>query len=179
MRHHLPIPARRTELLRRAAGTALTRPGAGAAQTLEDGTTNTALSTFYDQALTPTGYEVPGLTHRDPAGTDSARLSLHAKPDFSRAVLLTVADGKKLEVLRESAEGTGTAVAHEHTQDSAFGGASRSAPRTPASTSSPRRPPARTRRTATAPRSARSGSPRSTSSPRRAGPSCSPSPRTG
>ncbi|MCY0941816.1 hypothetical protein OTB23_10805 [Streptomyces sp. H34-AA3] len=115
-------PTRRTELLRRAAGTALTRPGGGAAQTLEDGTTNTALSTFYDQALVPAGYEVPGLTHRDPAGTDSARLSLHAKPDFSRAVLLTVADGKKLEVLRESAEGTGTSVSHEHTQDSAFGG---------------------------------------------------------
>ncbi|MFD5934379.1 hypothetical protein [Streptomyces sp. NPDC060333] len=113
---------RRGELLRRAAGTALTRPGGGAAQTLEDGTTNTALSTFYDQALTPAGYEVPGLTHRNPAGTDSARLSLHAKPDFSRAVLLSVADGKKLEVLRESAEGVGTSVSHENAQDSAFGG---------------------------------------------------------
>ncbi|MGI5446943.1 hypothetical protein ACQEVM_14440 [Streptomyces sp. CA-243310] len=112
----------RGELLRRAAGTALTRPGGGAAQTLEDGTTNTALSTFYDQALTPTGYEVPGLTHRNAAGTDSARLSLHAKPDFSRAVLLSVADGKKLEVLRESAEGVGTSVSHENAQDSAFGG---------------------------------------------------------
>ncbi|WP_327167286.1 hypothetical protein [Streptomyces subrutilus] len=115
-------PARRTELLRRTAGTALTRPGGGAAQTLEDGTTDTALSTFYEQALTPTGYEVPGLTHRNPAGTDSARLSLHAKPDFSRAVLLTVADGKKLEVLRESAEGAATSAAHENAQDSAFGG---------------------------------------------------------
>ncbi|WP_392896913.1 hypothetical protein [Streptomyces sp. LN699] len=113
---------RRGELLSRAAGTALTRPGGGAAQTLEDGTTDTALSTFYDQALTPAGYEVPGLTHRNAAGTDSARLSLHAKPDFSRAVLLSVADGKKLEVLREGAEGVGTSVSHENAQDSAFGG---------------------------------------------------------
>ncbi|MEU6483646.1 hypothetical protein [Streptomyces sp. NPDC046887] len=117
-----PDAARRAALLRRASTTTLTHPGGGPAQTLEDATTNTALSTFYDQAATLGGYEVPGLTHRNPVGTDSARLSLHAVPDFSGAVLLTVADGMKMEVLRETAEGVSTSVSQENTQDSAFGG---------------------------------------------------------
>ncbi|MFE6281200.1 hypothetical protein [Streptomyces sp. NPDC057877] len=112
----------RRTLLKRARGTALTRPGGAPAQALEDGTTNTALSAFYDQALTTSGYQVPGLTHRGPLGTDSARLALLSKPDFGAAVLLSVADGKKLEVARETAEGVGTSVSQENTQDSALGG---------------------------------------------------------
>ncbi len=112
----------RDRLLRRARATSLTRPGSAPAQALEDGTTNTALSTFYDQALAPVGYRVPGLTHRNPVGTDSAHLALHARPDFGGAELLSVADGQKLEVLRETAEGVSTSVSRDDTQDSALGG---------------------------------------------------------
>ncbi|MET9442317.1 hypothetical protein [Streptomyces sp. NPDC006610] len=112
----------RDRLLHRARTTALTRPGSAPAQALEDGTGNTALSTFYDRALTPAGYQVPGLTHRNPVGTDTASLALHSRPDFSGAVLLSVADGKKLEVLRETAEGVSTSAGQENTQDSALGG---------------------------------------------------------
>ncbi|MEU9579125.1 hypothetical protein AB0D95_17980, partial [Streptomyces chilikensis] len=112
----------RDRLLRRARATTLTRPGSAPAQALEDGTTNTALSTFYDQALAPVGYRVPGLTHRNPVGTDSAHLALHARPDFGGAVLLSVVDGQKLEVLRETAEGVSTSVSQDNTQDSALGG---------------------------------------------------------
>ncbi|MGW0608020.1 hypothetical protein ACWD3O_29420, partial [Streptomyces sp. NPDC002640] len=112
----------RDRLLHRTRATSLTRPGSAPAQALEDGTTNTALSTFYDQALSPVGYRVPGLTHRNPVGTDSAHLALHARPDFGAAVLLSVVDGRKLEVLRETAEGVSTSVSQDNTQDSALGG---------------------------------------------------------
>ncbi|CCB73153.1 membrane protein of unknown function [Streptantibioticus cattleyicolor NRRL 8057 = DSM 46488] len=111
----------RQDVMRHATDTGLTRPGTGAAQTLEDATGNAALTAFWPHTLSGTGYSVPGLAHQHLAGTDTAALTLHSKPDFSRAVLLTVADGMKLEVLRESAEGATTSVSRDNAQDSSIG----------------------------------------------------------
>ncbi|MEU3185087.1 hypothetical protein ABZ707_12925 [Streptomyces sp. NPDC006923] len=107
--------------LRRAEDTALTRPGTGSAQALEDGTTNAALTAFFSEAAADSGYQVAGLTEKNLIGTESARLDLRAKPDFSRALLLTVADGMKMEVLSRVSEGASTSVARENAQDSAIG----------------------------------------------------------
>lgn len=70
------------ELLARARDTSLTRPGTGPAQNLEDGTSNGALSAFYDRTLAPGGYEVPGLTDRGFFGGADGDLRLYSRPDF-------------------------------------------------------------------------------------------------
>ncbi|MFC4508395.1 hypothetical protein [Streptomyces vulcanius] len=101
--------------------TSLTRPDTGPAQALTDGTSRAALTAFFHRALTEDGYEVAGLHHKHPVGTDSATLSLRAKPDFGAARLLAVADGMKMEVLRRAGEGAVTSVSREGVQDSAFG----------------------------------------------------------
>jgi hypothetical protein len=110
------------DIVRRATDTSLTRPGSGSAQTLEDGTGNAFLTTFWDRTVTVTGYSVPGLAEKHLVGTDTAALALYSKPDFGGAVLLSVADGMKLEVLNRVTEGGGTSVARESVQDSAMGG---------------------------------------------------------
>ncbi|MFE5238788.1 MULTISPECIES: lonely Cys domain-containing protein [unclassified Streptomyces] len=105
----------------RARDTGLTRLGTGSAQALEDGESNAALSAYYHQAVTLGGYRVPGLTEKSVVGNESAQLDLYAKPDFSRATLLTVADGKKMEMLRRAGESAATSVGRESVQDSAIG----------------------------------------------------------
>ncbi|MEK8143268.1 hypothetical protein NKH18_17420 [Streptomyces sp. M10(2022)] len=88
---------------------------------MEDSTSNAALSAYYHQAVTADGYRVPGLTEKNVAGNESAQLDLYAKPDFSRARLLTVADGKKMETLRRTGQGTATSAGREGVQDSSMG----------------------------------------------------------
>ncbi|WP_206189325.1 OTU domain-containing protein, partial [Streptomyces prasinus] len=111
-----------TGLLRKTRETGLTRLGTGSAQALEDGTSSTALTAFYPRTTEPDGYQVAGLTEKSLVGTDTGRLTLRSAPDFSRALLLTVADGKKLEVLRRYGENAGTSSAGEHSQTGALGG---------------------------------------------------------
>ncbi|WP_411152363.1 lonely Cys domain-containing protein [Streptomyces sp. A30] len=118
-----PDPATLTKLLRRTRETGLTRLGIGSAQALEDGTSSTAITAFYPRTTEPDGYQVAGLTEKSILGTDTGQLTLRSTPDFSRALLLTVADGKKLEVLRRYGENAGTSSANEHSQTSNLGGA--------------------------------------------------------
>lgn len=106
---------------RRARDTGLTRLGTGSAQALEDATGNAALTAYYHRATTPQGYGVPGLSEKNIAADERAQLDLYAKPDLSRARLLTVADGKKMEVLRRTGVGAAASVGGENTQDSALG----------------------------------------------------------
>ncbi|MER6621185.1 lonely Cys domain-containing protein, partial [Streptomyces sp. NPDC000931] len=117
-----PDAAALTELLRRARETGLTRLGTGSAQALEDGTSSTAVTAFFPRTTEPGGYQVAGLTEKSLLGTDTGQLSLRSAPDFSRALLLTVADGKKLEVLRRYGDNTGTSSSVEHSQSSSLGG---------------------------------------------------------
>ncbi|MEV7784833.1 lonely Cys domain-containing protein [Streptomyces sp. NPDC088106] len=118
-----PDAAVLTELLRRTRETGLTRLGTGSAQALEDGTSSTAVTAFFPRTTEPDGYQVAGLTEKSLVGTDTGQLTLRSAPDFSRALLLTVADGKKLEVLRRYGENAGTSSSVEHSQSSGFGGA--------------------------------------------------------
>ncbi|MFJ8644434.1 hypothetical protein [Streptomyces sp. NPDC093610] len=106
---------------RRARDTGLTRLGTGSAQALEDGTGNAALTAYYHRATTPQGYGIPGLSEKNIVGDERAQLDLYAKPDFSRARLLTVADGKKMEMLRRTGTGAAATVGRENAQDSALG----------------------------------------------------------
>lgn len=111
------------QLLRRAKNTGLTALGTGSAQALEDGTSYMALTAFYPQTLESAGYEVAGLTEKHLLfSTDTGQLALRSTPDFSRALLLTVADGKKLEVLKRYGENASTSSADEHSQSASFGG---------------------------------------------------------
>lgn len=112
-----------TDLLRRTRETGLTRPGTGSAQALEDGISSSAVTAFFPRTTEPDGYQVAGLTEKSLAGTDTGRLTLRSAPDFSRALLLTVVDGKKLEVLRRYGENAGTASSVEHGQSGSLGGA--------------------------------------------------------
>ncbi|MEU5095711.1 lonely Cys domain-containing protein [Streptomyces sp. NPDC020996] len=112
-----------TELLRRTRETGLTRPGTGSAQALEDGTSSMAITAFFPRTTEPAGYQVAGLTEKSLVGTDSGRLTLRSAPDFSRALLLTVADGKKLEVFKRHGDNAGTSSSVEHSQSSGLGGA--------------------------------------------------------
>ncbi|CAG6395288.1 hypothetical protein NMG29_35690 [Streptomyces cocklensis] len=100
------------DLLARAKDTPLTRAGTGPAQSLTDGTSDTALTAFYQQTLTPQGYRVAGLTHRGFFGGVDGSLTLYSRPDFSGARLLAVADGVKFETPKRQAHGSGSAVAH-------------------------------------------------------------------
>ncbi|MGX1267309.1 hypothetical protein RKD18_000503 [Streptomyces phaeoluteigriseus] len=118
-----PDAAALTALLRRTRETGLTRLGTGSAQALEDGTSSTALTSFFPRTTEPDGYQVAGLTEKSLVGTDTGRLTLRSAPDFSRALLLTVADGKKLEVLRRYGENAGTSSSSEHSQSASLGGA--------------------------------------------------------
>ncbi|MDT0402098.1 lonely Cys domain-containing protein [Streptomyces edwardsiae] len=111
-----------TELLRTTRDTGLTRLGTGSAQALEDGTSSTAVTAFFPRTTEPDGYQVAGLTEKSLVGTDTGRLTLRSAPDFSRALLLTVADGKKLEVLRRYGENAGTSSSVEHSQSANVGG---------------------------------------------------------
>ncbi|MFC9160656.1 lonely Cys domain-containing protein [Streptomyces fungicidicus] len=111
-----------TDLLRRTRNTGLTRLGTGSAQALEDGTSSTAVTAFFPRTTEPGGYQVAGLTEKSLVGTDTGQLSLRSAPDFSRALLLTVADGKKLEVLRRYGDNAGTSSSVEHSQSSSVGG---------------------------------------------------------
>ncbi|NUS13919.1 MAG: hypothetical protein HOY69_21360, partial [Streptomyces sp.] len=117
-----PDAATLTALLRTTRTTGLTRLGTGSAQALEDGTSHMAVTAFYPRTLEPEGYRIAGLTEKSFLGTDDGELSLRSTPDFSRALLLTVADGKKLEVLRRHGENAGTSSAGEHTQGGNLGG---------------------------------------------------------
>ncbi|MFI0507666.1 lonely Cys domain-containing protein [Streptomyces albogriseolus] len=110
------------DLLRRTRRTGLTRLGTGSAQALEDGTSSTAVTAFFPRTTEPGGYQVAGLTEKSLVGTDTGQLSLRSAPDFSRALLLTVADGKKLEVLRRYGDNAGTSSSVEHSQSSGVGG---------------------------------------------------------
>ncbi|CAL9330645.1 hypothetical protein SUDANB6_00065 [Streptomyces sp. enrichment culture] len=112
-----------TELLRRTRETGLTRLGTGSAQALEDGTSSMAITAFFPRTTEPDGYRLAGLTEKSFAGSDIGQLILRSAPDFSRALLLTVADGKKLEVLRRYGDNTGTSSSVEHSQSSSLGGA--------------------------------------------------------
>ncbi|CAL9613726.1 hypothetical protein SUDANB58_05693 [Streptomyces sp. enrichment culture] len=112
-----------TELLRRTRETGLTRLGTGSAQALEDGTSSMAVTAFFPRTTEPDGYQVAGLTEKSFVGSDTGQLTLRSAPDFSRALLLTVADGKKLEVLRRYGDNTGTSSSVEHSQSSSLGGA--------------------------------------------------------
>ncbi|MFE7810861.1 lonely Cys domain-containing protein [Streptomyces sp. NPDC057433] len=111
-----------TTLLRRTRETGLTRLGTGSAQALEDGTSTTAVTAFFPRTTEPDGYQVVGLTEKSLVGTDTGRLTLRSTPDFSRALLLTVADGKKLEVLRRYGDNAGTSSSGEHGQAASLGG---------------------------------------------------------
>ncbi|MFE7751312.1 hypothetical protein [Streptomyces sp. NPDC057428] len=96
------------DVLRRAKDTPLTRSGTGAAQSLEDGTSNGALTAFYGQTLTPAGYAVAGLTDRGFLGGADGSLTLYSRPDLSAARLLTVADGMKFEAPEREVHGGGS-----------------------------------------------------------------------
>ncbi|WP_299531703.1 hypothetical protein [uncultured Streptomyces sp.] len=103
----------RPDAARRAGNTGLTRAGTGAAQTMEDGTSHTMLTAWFHRAVTDGGYQLTDLTEKNLIGTESATVHLHAMPDFGGAVLLTVADGEKMEVLRRAGEGISTSQSHD------------------------------------------------------------------
>ncbi|MDX2703889.1 hypothetical protein PV350_13610 [Streptomyces sp. PA03-6a] len=94
-------------MLARAMRTPLTLSGTGAAQSLEDGTSNGALASFYYKTRTPDGYQVAGLTHTGALGGADGSLRLHSKPDLSQARLLHVADGVRFDGTTRSVEGSG------------------------------------------------------------------------
>ncbi|WUH90753.1 hypothetical protein OG900_12040 [Streptomyces sp. NBC_00433] len=98
------------DLLAEVRNTPLTRSGTGAAQSLEDGTSNSALAAFYEQTLTPDGYQVVGLTERGFFGAADGTLALHSRPDLAGAQLLAVADGMKFEAPRRDARGSSSSA---------------------------------------------------------------------
>ncbi|MFH8535021.1 hypothetical protein ACH4GE_42420, partial [Streptomyces tendae] len=108
-------------LLADARDTRLTGQGTGAAQNLEDGTTNGALTAFYDRTLTDGGYEIPGLTDRGFFGGADGDLRLYSKPHFGGAQLLTVTDGVKHESPKRDAQGGGMSVDHVGTTEMSLG----------------------------------------------------------
>ncbi|MER7186311.1 hypothetical protein ABT404_43795, partial [Streptomyces hyaluromycini] len=110
------------ELLDRAGKTPLTAPGSGAAQNLEDGTGNSALTAFYDRTLTAGGYDVPGLDDRGFLGGSHGDLRLYSRPDFGNAQLLAVADGMKFESPRRDVNGVATSAARQGATQAALGG---------------------------------------------------------
>ncbi|MFD9053153.1 hypothetical protein [Streptomyces zaomyceticus] len=67
----------------------LTAQGAGPAQTLHDATANSMLSAFFGHAADE-GYPVPGLSTHTFLGGAEGQLALHAKPDLSKAKLVSV-----------------------------------------------------------------------------------------
>ncbi|MFI2380247.1 hypothetical protein ACH5AO_35195 [Streptomyces sp. NPDC018964] len=104
----LPVGGEITEdTLARAGNTPLTRSGTGAAQSLEDGTSNGMLTAFFDRTLAPGGYQVAGVRHRGVLDGADATLTLHSEPDFSGAQLLTVADGLRFEASRRNTRSGG------------------------------------------------------------------------
>ncbi|MFF9458360.1 hypothetical protein [Streptomyces flaveolus] len=109
-------------LLAQALDTPLTRAGTGAAQSLEDGSGNGALTAFYDRTLTADGYALPGLADRGFLHGADADLRMYSRPDFAGARLLAVADGVKHEAPRRDLRGAGTSVTREGTTESAIGG---------------------------------------------------------
>ncbi|MFI8006968.1 hypothetical protein [Streptomyces sp. NPDC086010] len=98
------------DVLRRAKDTPLTRSGTGSAQSLEDGTSNGALTAFYGRTLTPDGYAVAGLTDRGFFGGADGSLTVYSRPDLRAARLLTVADGMKFEAPEREMNGGGSSA---------------------------------------------------------------------
>ncbi|MFB7293139.1 alpha/beta hydrolase [Actinacidiphila glaucinigra] len=94
-------------MLARAMRTPLTLSGTGAAQSLEDGTSNGALTSFYYKTRMPDGYQVAGLTHTGAFGGADGSLKLHSKPDLSQARLLHVADGVRFDGTTRGVKGSG------------------------------------------------------------------------
>jgi hypothetical protein len=109
-------------LLAKALDTPLTRAGSGSAQSLEDGTGNGALTSFYDHTLSPEGYRIPGLTDSGFFGGADGDLRMYSKPDFRGAQLLTVADGMKHEAPRRDTHGAGMSAARVGSTESSLGG---------------------------------------------------------
>ncbi|MYS21054.1 hypothetical protein GA0115240_12501, partial [Streptomyces sp. DvalAA-14] len=109
-------------VLMRARDTPLTRAGTGSGQVLEDGENNTALTAFYGRTLDAGGYHLPGVSDVGMFGGSEADLRLHAKPDFTGALLLTVADAMKHEAPRRSFTGDGASVGRSGGHESALGG---------------------------------------------------------
>ncbi|MEU2284325.1 hypothetical protein ABZ614_20690 [Streptomyces sp. NPDC013178] len=117
----------------RAARTPLTQAGTGAAQSLEDGTSNAALTGFFEQAVDATGYEVPGLADGGLFGGLDGSLTLFSRPDLTRARLITVADGVKFEHARRTVRSTGLSTGlGESVEQTLFGGPTAASPATPA-----------------------------------------------
>ncbi|WP_438306686.1 toxin glutamine deamidase domain-containing protein (plasmid) [Streptomyces sp. HUAS TT11] len=104
---HGPISA---DLLAQAKNTPLTRAGTGSAQSLEDGTSNGALAAFYEQTLTPRGYQVAGLTDRGFFGGADGSLAIYSKPDLSKVRLMAVADGMKFEGANREVHGASSSA---------------------------------------------------------------------
>ncbi|MEU6341906.1 toxin glutamine deamidase domain-containing protein [Streptomyces sp. NPDC046977] len=96
------------DLLAQAKDTPLTRAGTGAAQSLEDGTSNGALTAFFHRTLTPEGYQVAGLADRGFFGGADGSLAIYSKPDFTGARLMAVADGMKFETPKRDVHGIGS-----------------------------------------------------------------------
>ncbi|WP_329042842.1 hypothetical protein OHT61_31340 [Streptomyces sp. NBC_00178] len=101
------------DVLRRAKDTPLTRSGTGSAQSLEDGTSNGALTAFYGRTLTPDGYAVAGLTDRGLFGGADGSLTVYSRPDLRAARLLTVADGMKFEAPEREIHGGGSSASQQ------------------------------------------------------------------
>ncbi|MFE3271089.1 hypothetical protein [Streptomyces sp. NPDC059215] len=110
------------EVLARAFDTPLTRTGSGPAQTLENSTTNAALTSFYERTLTPSGYQVAGLTARTFLGGADGDLRLYSRPNFRYARLLTVADGVKHEAPKRGFQGRATTAGRADHTEVSFGG---------------------------------------------------------
>ncbi|GGW30808.1 hypothetical protein [Streptomyces xantholiticus] len=77
--------------VQRARRTDFTRPGTAPALALENATSDAALSGFFLEALSEDGYQVPGLADAPIVGDTRGDYRLYARPDFTRARLLTVA----------------------------------------------------------------------------------------
>ncbi|MFF7580964.1 hypothetical protein ACFZBE_39335 [Streptomyces sp. NPDC008061] len=89
------------DLLARAMDTPLTRPGTGAAQSLEDATSNLALTAFYDRTLRTDGYKVEVSTRTLFGGADG-QVTLYSKPDLSKVRILTIADDVQIETFKQT-----------------------------------------------------------------------------
>ncbi|MDH3039213.1 hypothetical protein [Streptomyces sp. TRM75561] len=110
----LPVGSEITEdTLARARNTPLTRSGTGAAQSLQDGTSNGMLTAFFDRTLAPDGYQVAGVRHRGVFDGADATLTLHSELDFSCAQLMTVADGLRFEVSRRNTRSGSTYASYD------------------------------------------------------------------
>ncbi|MET9888434.1 EndoU domain-containing protein [Streptomyces sp. NPDC006430] len=101
-----------------AGDTRLTRPGTASALALDNGTSDAALTAFFEDSGTADGYVVPGLNEE---GGAHGQYRLYSKPDLTRAVLLAVVPDTTMESAERDTAARGTTVSRTSGHDSSLG----------------------------------------------------------